>query len=97
MKADDGTLRSCHLLYAGSVDPKGAAHLLDTLKGAPVLTVSDLGTFAQIGGMAQLFVEDDRMRFAVNVQAAQRCKLRFSAQLLSLAKLVKDDPNAVSR
>ena len=59
-----------------------------------VLTVSDLPSFTRLGGTAHLFVEGERMRFAVNVESAQRGRLRLSSRLLSLAMLVKDDPNA---
>jgi hypothetical protein len=52
--------------------------------------VSDREHFAQSGGIAGLFVEQGRMRFAINVEAAQRCRLRISSRLLSLAKIVKD-------
>ena len=93
----DGALRTCSLLYAGRMDEKRAVEMLDAVRGAPVFAVSDLKSFALLGGTAQLYVEDGRMRFAVNLASAQRGKLRLSAQLLSLAKLVKDDPNAISR
>jgi hypothetical protein len=96
MKAD-GPLRTCHVLYAGNPGTKLALQLLDAVTGAPVLTVSDMNRFAQIGGIAQLFIEAGRMRFAINVEAAQRSRLRLSSQLLALAKLVKDDPDALSR
>jgi hypothetical protein len=92
----DGPLRSCHLLYA-DVDAKTAAQLIETLKGAPVLAVTDLGPFTAMGGTTNLFVEDGRIRFAVNLEAATRARLRISSRLLSLAKLVKDDPNAAQR
>jgi hypothetical protein len=35
------------------------------------------------------------MRFAINSDAAQRAGLRLSSQLLALARIVKDDPDAV--
>ena len=47
-----------------------------------------------MGGVANLFIEGGRMRFAVNVDALQRSKLRLSSRLLSLAKIVKDAPDA---
>jgi len=90
----NGPVRSCHVLYAGGIAPKGAHELLEAVKGIAVLTVSDLATFTQQGGTAHLFVEGERMRFAVNVESAQRFGLRLSSRLLSLAKLVKDDPDA---
>jgi hypothetical protein len=71
--------------------------LIDTLKGAPVLAVSEFGPFTAMGGTTNLFVEDGRIKFAVNLEAANRAKLRISSRLLSLAKLVKDDPNAAQR
>jgi hypothetical protein len=39
--------------------------------------------------MIGLFVEDGRMRFAINSDAAQRVGLRLSSKLLTLAKIVK--------
>jgi hypothetical protein len=35
-----------------------------------------------------LLVEDDRMRFEVNLHAANEARLKISAKLLSLAKAV---------
>jgi hypothetical protein len=83
--------RDCHVLYLAGYDPKRAQQTVDDLKNAPVLTVGDREQFAQGGGIAGLFVEQGRMRFAINVEAAQRCRLRISSRLLSLAKIVKED------
>jgi hypothetical protein len=84
---DEG-LRSCQILYAGRVDQARALELLGALEGAAVLTVSDLDTFTRIGGTATLYVDDNRMRFTLNMDAARRSKVQLSAQLLRLAKLV---------
>ena len=65
------------------------------LSGAPVLTISDVDQFARIGGMAQLYVEDGRIRFRINLENTKRSRLQLSSKLLSLATLVKDDPNAL--
>lgn len=89
----DGLPR-CHVLYASGLDAKQSVRLLDSLKGLAVFTVSDFNQFAQLGGVAQFFVEDGRMRFAINPDAAERAHLVLSSKLLSLAKLVKDDRNA---
>jgi hypothetical protein len=93
----DGPLRTCHLLYAGDINARTASQLLDGTRGLPVMTVSDLDRFAQMGGTAQLYLEGEKMRFAINVESAQRSRLRLSSQLLALARLVKDDPDALPR
>ena len=63
------------------------------LSNTPTLTVSDGAAFAEAGGTANFFVEDQKMRFAINPEAAERARLRVSSKLLSLAKLVKDERN----
>lgn len=89
----DGPFDDCHLLYVEGLDSKSALQLLERVKGAPVLSVSDFDSFAQRGGGAHLFIENGRMRFAVNLDAIRRIQLRLSAVFLNLSKVVSDDPN----
>jgi hypothetical protein len=90
----DGPLRSCHLLYVSGLDPKRSLQLIESLKAAPVFTASDADKFAEQGGIAQLTLENGRMRFAINVTAAQRARLQLSSKLLNLAQIVKDTAHA---
>ena len=87
----DGALSACHVLYVTGLDRRRSAQLIERVKGAPVFTVSDLDAFATFGGVGQLFVENGKMRFALNPASAQRARLRISSKLLALAKLVKDE------
>jgi hypothetical protein len=82
--------RACHLLYIGAAEAGAVSGILEEIKGAPVLTVGDGDTFPRRGGMVGLVVEDGRMRFAINPDAAQRSGVRLSSKLLSLAKLIRD-------
>ena len=63
------------------------------LKGASVLTMGDSNDFAEMGGIARLIVENDRMRFAINAAAADRARIQLSSKLLNLARIVKDNPD----
>jgi hypothetical protein len=89
--ASEAPSRGCHLMFIAASELRHAAPILDTVRGHPVVTVSDAAAFAESGGMIQLFVEAGRMRFAVNVDAVQRAHVRLSSQLLGLAKIVRDD------
>lgn len=89
----DGPLRSCHLLYASGLDTVRSTQFFQALNGAPVFTVGDGDRFAESGGVAQLILEGDRMRFAINVTSAQRARLTLSSKLLGLAQIVKDGPH----
>ncbi len=85
----DSGVRACHLLYASGLDAKRANELLGTVEHLPVLTVGDFERFAQMGGVASFFVEDGKMRFAINIDSAQRAGLRVSSKLLMLARIVR--------
>ncbi len=83
-------LPACHVLYLAGADTKRSLDVVETVKGAFVLTVSDATRFAESGGMVELFVENGHMRFAVNIDALQRARIRLSSRVLTLAKIVKD-------
>ena len=90
-------MQGCHLLYASGIDTKLWPELLAAIDGKPVFSVSDSPGFAERGGMASLYVELKRMHFAINVDTMRRSGLHVSAGVLSLARIVKDDPNGVRR
>jgi uncharacterized protein DUF4154 len=86
----DTPMRVCHVLFVGASALRLGTPLLDNARALPILTVSDSGRFAQSTGMVELFVDAGRMRFAINVDAVQRSRLRVSSRLLGLAKVMRD-------
>jgi hypothetical protein len=97
MKRDSPALASCRLLFVSGLDATQSGALLESVAGNPVLTVGDLDQFAQIGGVAGFFFENDSLRFAINLDAAKRAGVHLSSKLLSLAKIVKDNSHVVRR
>ena len=80
----------CAVLYTRTQDSKKVAALAAQARGAGVLLVGETEEFVAFGGVIGFFVDGGRMRFAICPGSAQRAGLRLSAQLLSLAKLIKD-------
>jgi hypothetical protein len=80
-----GKLRSCHLLYVSGVTQAQLAAIVVTVRGAPVLTISDGDDFARQGGIAQMFVEGGKIRFDINLEIAKDSGLQLSSKLLVLA------------
>ncbi len=64
------------------------AKILEILQGAHVLTVGETDRFAQSGGMINFVLEENRVRFEINVEAADRAGLKISSKLLELAHVV---------
>jgi hypothetical protein len=82
----------CHILYLPRTQAR-RREILRRLTEAPVLTVSDAPTFLDEGGMIQLFLRDNRLRFSINAAATERARIRLSAQLLRLAQTVRRRPS----
>ena len=78
--------RACHILYLSGVTASQAATLVAGLRDAPVLTISDVEGFTQLGGIAQFFFEHGQLRFNVHAESARRARLQISSRLLALAK-----------
>lgn len=81
----------CQVLFVGGAAVRRSSSALNNIRTRPVLTVSDAEAFAQDDGIIEFYREADRMRFAINVEAANRAGLRISSRLLGLAKIVGSD------
>jgi hypothetical protein len=86
-------LRACQIIFVGASERGHTLQILASLRGADVLTVSDIDGFAKVGGVMQFVVEQGRVRFLVNLEAASQTKLRINSKLLALARVInRTDP-----
>ena len=85
-RGDD--LRRCHILFISASERQHSVQILASLRDATVLTVSDIDGFAEAGGAMQFVMQENRVRFVVNLDAATQSKLRVSAKLLALARVI---------
>ncbi len=81
--------RDCHILFLSSRNRQKLRAALIAVKGASVLTVSDLGDFSKIGGVVEVETRSGRQRFVVNIEAAELAGLKVSSRLLSLSNVVR--------
>jgi hypothetical protein len=86
----DEDASGCHILFTDSSDETYIRSLFDRLKGSSVLTVGETGKFLRLGGIINFTLEENRVRFEINVDAAERARLKISSKLLSVAKVVRD-------
>jgi hypothetical protein len=81
--------KPCHILFvAASVGPANTTAVIEKLKKSPVLLVGEEPKFAEQGGAINFFVDEDKVRIEVNVEATRREELKISSTLLSVAKIV---------
>lgn len=84
-------VEGCHVLFVSSPSER-ASEFLEQIEGQPVLTVGESSDFLDAGGIINLLIINQRVRFAVNADAASRAGLRLSSQLLGLATDVRGVP-----
>jgi len=84
--------QGCQILFLGIADKKLVSATLAKLNGSPVLTVGESVNFTQDGGMIRFLLEDNKVRFEINLEATEHAKLKISARLLALAKTVMGGP-----
>jgi len=81
----------CHILYT----MLGARQLLEAIfektTGSTVLTVGEAENFAAIGGILGFISDNNRVRFEVNIGAAERANLTISSKLQKVARRIIED------
>jgi hypothetical protein len=85
-------LEACHVLFVSRSERDRLPQILAGLHNAPVLTVGDMPAFLEQGGMVNFILEGSKVRFDVNLEAAEPAGLKISSRLLALAKHVKGKP-----
>jgi len=81
----------CQILFISSSEAGRLDEILKTLAGRPVLTVGESQDFANKGGMIRFVTTQNKIRFRINVAAAERSGLVISSKLLRLAEIVVDE------
>jgi hypothetical protein len=80
-------ISTCHVLFVRGNGP--GSSVLDKIGQQPILTVGESPRFLDEGGIIQLIRADNRIRFNINLAAANQAGLRLSSHLLRLAAAVR--------
>ncbi|HEX9427972.1 MAG TPA: YfiR family protein [Candidatus Polarisedimenticolia bacterium] len=82
--------RESQILFISASEEDRLSAVLKTLDGAHVLTVGDLNRFASRGGTVAFRTEENKVRFDINVDAVERARVKISAQLMKLGRILHD-------
>lgn len=84
--------RDCQVLFIAPSEASRIPQVVQALEGHSVLTVADTPGFTLAGGMVDFVQDNDRVRFEINLGTAERARLKISAKLLALARIVAANP-----
>ena len=80
--------KNCHILFIAGSEKTRINLILKELATKPILTVGDTDSFAEKGVMINFYIDNNKVRFAINNEAAKRANVRIHSNLLTLGKIV---------
>ena len=83
-------LKKCHIIFISSSEREYFSLILEALKNSHALIVGDTEGFAEIGGIINFIIVENKVRFEINVDAQERAGLKISSKLLKLAKIIRE-------
>lgn len=84
----DGDSR-CDLLFIPATEKNRLKKILKAAVQNPILTVSDSPGFAEAGVLINLYVENNKIGFEINLDAVNKSGLAFDYRLLKLARIIR--------
>ena len=82
-------LDGVNVVYVGASAASALSRLVPVAQQRSVLVVTDFANALAHGSVINLVVVDDRVRFEVSLEAAERSGIRLSSRLLSVALRVR--------
>jgi len=80
--------RTCHILFVSRLENGHVDRWVAAVHGQPVLVVGETKSAADAGAAITFVVENNRVKFDVNDQAAAQAGLKISSKLLRVARHV---------
>lgn len=81
-------LAECQMAFISASQDKNLEKIVSQARSHGVLVISDNEGYAKRGAMINLYVEDGKVRFEINLSSIEASGLKVSSKLLSLARLV---------
>ncbi len=83
--------KQCQVVFIHRSMESEAKNVIKLLRGHPVLTVGDEIELASKGGVINFNKTNNKIRFEVNIDAAQSQGLKISSEMLKLAQVIKSN------
>lgn len=86
VNADD-SFTACHVLYLGPQAAPRYSALMARAAGKGVLVIDEGPQFSWPDGMIRLFLEQNRVRFEINLESMERAGIHADPRLIRLARI----------
>jgi YfiR/HmsC-like len=84
--------RSAHVLFVSATQIPLWTQVQPAMESLPIVTIGESPSFGKNGGTITFVPQDDKVRFEIDMSAAERSGVKISAQLQKLAAAVRRAP-----
>jgi hypothetical protein len=84
----EADLHACQILFVSRSEQKRYRRVLDVVSGQMVLTVGETPEFLDAGGIVCFSMQQGTLQFEVDLDGANKARLKISSRLLALARRV---------
>ncbi|MBI9033354.1 MAG: YfiR family protein [Bacteroidales bacterium] len=82
-------VKNCHLLFISYSKQEELPEIMEFILEYPIVTVGDTKNYAKEGVMINFYIEQNKMRFEINLKTVEKSGLKISHLLLKAARPVK--------
>ncbi|MCW8877718.1 MAG: YfiR family protein [Kangiellaceae bacterium] len=87
--SSEQNISECNIIYISQSESSNLASILKGLENSSILTVSEIKSFTQQGGIVEFTKNKKKIGITINLKNAHQAKIRISALLLEIAKLTE--------
>jgi hypothetical protein len=88
---ENGNLATCHAVFIARTDPAVMDKILLAAREHTIVTIGESEKFIRSGGLINFFGEAGKVRFEINLEAAEKAGIKMSSKLLKLGRVVNSD------
>lgn len=82
---------SCQILFISSSEKENLESIMKYARKKQILTVGDTPGYSAKGVIVNFYLENNRVKIEINIDAAEQSKLKISSKLLKLARIIRND------
>jgi hypothetical protein len=83
-------LKECQVVFIGNSEKGRVPQIIKQANDLGILTIGDSEKMTHQGVMINFYMERDKVRFEINIEAARRAGFTISSHLLKLARIIRE-------
>lgn len=89
MELKEDNLEKCSVFIVNKRGKEELNSLLEKVYQMGILTISDIDGFGELGVVINMFVQDEKVKYEINLDAADKTGVKISSRLLAIARIIQ--------